>query len=174
MAMEYTRQYPHHVSHLILTASTPFLGEELHKKADIYFEESTCPERKWIFAEHMRAYKEKNHGSFIEWMVHMGPKLWYEADFDPRYLWKDVHLNTCGAKIIWGSMFAAYDCAETARHIIFPVFLALGCYDYFNPPIYGKSIGSIFLISHVEFLKKAVIHHNWKKQKILTGKCCSG
>ena len=34
----------------------------------------------------------------------------------------------------WGSMFADYNVANALKAISCPIFLALGRYDYFNPP----------------------------------------
>lgn len=50
MALEYARQLPGHVSHLVLVASSPITGPEIYLKADQYFEEFICPERKAAFA----------------------------------------------------------------------------------------------------------------------------
>lgn len=43
VAMEYARAFPDRVSHLVLIASSPIAGPEIHKEADRYFEESVCP-----------------------------------------------------------------------------------------------------------------------------------
>lgn len=134
MALEYTRMFPHHVSHLVLIAQSPITGPKLYKRADQYFEESVCRIRKAFLQSTMQKFiKSKDH-SFIERMLAFGPRLWYDYTFDASKLWDDVTINSIGAEIIWGSMFADYDTAQTLKEITCPILLLLGRYDYFNPP----------------------------------------
>ncbi len=134
IALEYARQFPGHVSHLVLVASSPIAGPEIYQKADQYFEESVCPERKEAFERNMQKFIESNDSSLIARLVAFGPKLWYDCHFDASKLWEGVEVNSLGASIIWGSMFAHYDTRQALAHIQCPIFLALGRYDYFNPP----------------------------------------
>lgn len=105
-------------------------GQKLYHEADRYFEESVCPVRKAQFLKNMEVIPN----SFIERMLSFGPKLWFDYEFDARCLWQDVKMNSIGSEIIWGEMFANYPIKETLNSIECPIFLALGRYDYFNPP----------------------------------------
>ncbi len=134
MALEYAQRFPDAVSHLVLIASSPIGGSDIYKEADRYFEESVCPERKAAFAAKMRNLTENTHPSFIERMIAFGPRLWYNYLFDASPLWKNVEVNTIGADIIWGSMFANYNTEKALKTVQCPILLALGRYDYFNPP----------------------------------------
>ncbi|RUP42051.1 MAG: alpha/beta hydrolase [Acinetobacter sp.] len=134
MAMEYARAFPDRVSHLVLIASSPITGPEIYKEADRYFEESVCPKRKAAFATSMQKFVESGNQSFVARMLSFGPRIWYDENFDASKLWEGVEVNSVGAGIIWGSMFADYDLASALKAIKYPIFLALGRYDYFNPP----------------------------------------
>lgn len=134
MAMEYARAFPDKVSHLVLIASSPTAGSEIYKEADRYFEESVCPERKAAFAASMQKFIESGDQSFVARLLSFGPRIWYDANFDASKLWEGVEINSVGAGIIWGSMFADYDLSSALKAMKCPIFLALGRYDYFNPP----------------------------------------
>lgn len=134
MALEYARQFSDKVSHLVLIASGPTAGPEIYKEADRYFEESVCPHRKIAFATSMQKFVENGDQSFVTRMLSYGPKLWYDYNFDASKLWEGVEVNSIGVGIIWGSMFEDYDMAGSLKQINCPIFLALGRYDYFNPP----------------------------------------
>lgn len=134
MALEYARQFPDKVSHLVLIASSPTAGSEIYKEADRYFEESVCPERKAAFAASMQKFLESGDQSFVTRLLSFGPRIWYDENFDATKLWEGVEINSVGAGIIWGSMFADYDLSSALKAIKCPIFLALGRYDYFNPP----------------------------------------
>ncbi len=134
MALEYGRRFPENVSHLVLIASSPIAGPEIYKEADRYFEESVCPERKAAFATSMQKFVESGDQSFVGRMLAFGPRLWYDYNFDASKLWENVEVNPMGAEIIWGPMFANYDTTKALKTIKCPIFLALGRYDYFNPP----------------------------------------
>ncbi|ETZ04348.1 alpha/beta fold hydrolase [Holospora undulata] len=134
MAMEYARAFPDRVSHLVLIASSPITGQEIYKEADRYFEESVCPERKSALQITMQRFMESGDQSFIARLLSFSPRIWYDANFDASKLWEGVEVNYVGAGIIWGSMFADYNVANALKAISCPIFLALGRYDYFNPP----------------------------------------
>jgi proline iminopeptidase len=134
MALEYANKYPDKISHLVLIASSPITGPELYKEADRYFEESVCPDRKKAVATAMQNFIQCDNKSLINRMLAFGPRLWYDYNFDATNLWKGVNINAIGQEIIWGSMFENYPIADKLSNIKVPIFLALGRYDYFNPP----------------------------------------
>lgn len=45
-----------------------------------------------------------------------------------------MEVNSIGAGIIWGSMVADYNITQSLKTIKCLIYLALGRYDYFNPP----------------------------------------
>ncbi len=134
MAMEYARRFPDKVSHLVLIAPSPITGPQLYTEADRYFEESVCPQRKAACATSMRKFVESGDHSLMARLLSFGPRLWYDENFDASKLWEGVEVHSMGEGIIWGSMFGTFDMASALKAIQFPIFLALGRYDYFNPP----------------------------------------
>jgi proline iminopeptidase len=134
MALEYTRRFPHRVSHLVLLASSPVTGPHLYQAADDYFQEQASTERKEALAASMEKFMNSGDASFVGRMLAFGPRLWFDAHFDASSLWQDTEINVCGAGILWGSMFANYDTAAALKTLDCPVFLGLGKHDYFNPP----------------------------------------
>ena len=85
-------------------------------------------------ASSMKKWVESGDQSFVGRMLAFGPRLWYDYTFDASNLWEGIEVNSVGAKLLWGSMFADYDMAGALKAIQCPIFLALGRYDYFNPP----------------------------------------
>ena len=134
IALEYAKRFPDRVSHLVMIASSPIVGPKLYMEADRYFEESVCPDRKQEFQKQMDGLKQESSPSFIQRMLAFGPKLWFDFKFDATSLWKDVEINFLGANIVWGSMFSNTNVASNLTSVCCPIFLALGRYDYFNPP----------------------------------------
>ncbi|MBL3284817.1 Alpha/beta hydrolase [Rickettsiales endosymbiont of Paramecium tredecaurelia] len=134
IALEYARAFPKRVTHLVLIASSPTAGAEIYKEADRYFEESVCPQRKSAFAMSMQEFAKSSNQSFVKRLLSFGPRIWYDYNFDASQLWEGVELHAIGAGIIWGSMFVDYDMSSALTAINAPILLALGRYDYFNPP----------------------------------------
>lgn len=134
MALEFAKRYPEAVSHLVLIASSPEAGLDQYAKADRYFEESVCPERKAALNQTMQKYMAASDPSFVDRMMAFGPRLWYRHDFDASLLWKGVEVNPMGANIIWGPLFVGYNTKVALQQVKCPLFLGLGRYDYFNPP----------------------------------------
>ncbi len=134
IVLGYANHFPSKVSHLVLIASSPLVGHKTYKEADRYFEESVCPERKTAFESSMQNFIENDSQSFVRRMLAFGPKLWYDYKFDASKLWDNVEVNSIGSEVIWGSMFVNYNVVQALSAIKCPIFLALGRYDYFNPP----------------------------------------
>lgn len=134
MTLAYARAFPDRVSHLALIASSPITGPSLYEKADQYFQESVCPERKAAFASRMEPFMKTGNPSFVARMLAFGPRLWYDPHFDAIHLWQGVDVHPIGSGIIWGPMFQDYDIRQALKAIACPIFLALGRYDFFNPP----------------------------------------
>ena len=138
IALEYAKKNPDKVSHLILIASSPISGSGLYAEADRYFSESVCYQRKEILANNMLEFDIKileNPGKeFITRMLTFAPMIWHDPFYDARHLWEDVEFNLTGVKVIWGAMFNDYDINLGLKKIKCPIFLALGRYDYWNPP----------------------------------------
>lgn len=158
MALDYARQFPDRASHLVFIASSPTAGAEIYKEADRYFEESVSPQRKAALQITMQRFSEGGDPatpkssavasqSLIARLLSFGPRIWYDENFDASKLWEGVKVHSVGAGIIWGSMFGTFDIARSLNALSCPIFLALGRYDYFNPPHLWEKISRACLRS---------------------------
>lgn len=134
LALEYGRRYPHYVSQVVVIAASPFVGPRVYEAANTYFNESVCPERKLAFADSMKNFSQNPHPSFIDRMLAFGPMIWNDYTYDAAWLWKDVSVDPVGGTNVWGDLFSHYDTEAALRSLSCPLFIALGRYDYFNPP----------------------------------------
>jgi proline iminopeptidase len=134
MALAYAKKYPNAVSHTILIAASPFAGPKLYEAADQYFYESVCPERKAALAQSLTTLESELSANpaqaFITRMLRFGPMIWYDYKYNADWLWEDITLDPTGAAFVWGSMFENLEIEPLNS----PIFLALGRYDYWNPP----------------------------------------
>ena len=142
LALEYARQYPRNISHLILVGQGPKWGtEDTMKKQQDYWETFSSGERKGILEKNLEQLTEDEQfdtfstsESFIKLYVAWGPRLWCDAQFDCSHLWKDVNLNADVLRRFLDIVMKDYDATPFLSEITCPVFLALGKYDFLNPP----------------------------------------
>lgn len=143
LALEYARQYPRNISHLILVGQGPKAGtEDTVKKQQNYWETFSSGERKTILERNLQQLTEDEQfdtfstsESFIKMYVAWAPRLWCDAQFDCSHLWKEVNLNADVLRRFLDIVMKDYDSTSFLSEITCPVFLALGKYDFLNPPI---------------------------------------
>lgn len=159
MALEYAKRYPNSVSHIILLAASPIVGEKLHEAANRYFNESVCPERKKLLAENLKTLEKEISANpdqaFVTRMLKFAPMIWYDYTYDANHLWEGVHLQSMGAAYVWGGMFENYRIEKNLDDIKSPVFLGLGRYDYWNPPHLWEGLRSKFTNLTVRVFEKS-------------------
>lgn len=148
IALEYAKKYPQHVSHVVLIALSPDSTEASYLAADQYLEESVCPERKARLAEsltHLDADIQADpRRRFIHRSLRSGPRIWFDSAFDAGYLWQDVEVIPEMFDYVWGKLFRELDITENIDRLQAPVFLALGRYDYWNPPYLWNRVRALF------------------------------
>ncbi|GAF76212.1 unnamed protein product [marine sediment metagenome] len=143
LALEYARQYPRNISHLILVGQGPKSGtEDTVKEQQNYWETFSSGERKTILERNLQQLTEDEQfdtfstsESFIKMYVAWAPRLWCDAQFDCSHLWKEVNLNADVLRRFLDIVMKDYDSTSFLSEITCPVFLALGKYDFLNPPI---------------------------------------
>lgn len=148
IALEYAKQYPDRVSHLILLAMSPCAGPENFAAANRYFEESVCPLRKQLFNEKYPTLEEAMRANpkraFITRMLIFAPMIWYHPDYDATWLWEGVEVIPEMFEHVWTRVFPKIDITEQTDKLQCPVFLGLGRYDYWNPPHLWEPIRPYF------------------------------
>jgi proline iminopeptidase len=154
MALAYASKYPQYVNKMVLVATPPFVGKELHAQSDVYFEESYDPVRKELYAI---SCDIQNTGlsPLANWMLQSGPKLWYDAAFDGSALCRDVYINPKAAHCIWGDMFDKFPISDVLQQIECPILLCLGRYDYFNPPHLWENYRHHFKTYQIKVFEKS-------------------
>lgn len=145
IAIEYTKQFPSHILSLVLIAASPIAGPRIYSEAEQYFQESVCPIRKKLLADNLakndEEYKKYSNDEFVIRMLKFAPMIWYNPKYEASHLWQGVELNPQGAAYIWGKMFENY---SLQGKIDCPTFIALGRYDYWNPPHLWNEVRACF------------------------------
>lgn len=134
MALEYAKNYPQYVSHVVLIGASPDYSAATTQARIDYFEKNATPERKASFQASMAQLPAKIDADPARRFVHMcvcaGPISWYDYTFDATPLWEGVYTNTQAIDYIWGVVFRDIDITQGLDQFDKPVFLALGKYDY--------------------------------------------
>lgn len=140
MALEYAKKYPANVSHVVMMCVGPSLSHEGHRAAQQYLNDSVCPERKAALAKNLARLPEELSASpekaFVTYCLLMGPKSWFDYNYDATQLWEGIEVNMTMFDYVWGEVFRDIDITENLDRLQAPVFLGLGRYDYLQPPPY--------------------------------------
>jgi proline iminopeptidase len=143
MALEYARQYPEHVSHVVMEGTPPHFGPGLRRARQAYWESAASAERKalwersWLgIEERLKSLSERD--AFVADYVATGPRLWADATFDSSRLWEGVDLNVELIGQLY-ALFEDYDVAARQPPVSSPIYLAIGRHDYQVPfPTWDK------------------------------------
>src|SRR6185503_6708336 len=151
MALEYAKQYPAHVSHVIMIGMAPDLSAASAAAAERYWQESVSPDRKAVLEENFQRLSDERLAQlppgeqFIRNYVRNGPRIWYDPRFDSFPLWEGVEVNRDMVDHVWGCVFREIDITHGLATFDRPVFLALGRYDFLvAPPAAWDAIRSQF------------------------------
>jgi proline iminopeptidase len=140
MALEYAKKYPANVSHVVMMCVGPNYSREGHLAAERYLNDSVCPERKAALAKNLTRLPEEISAApekaFITYCLLMGPKSWFDYNYDATKLWEGIEVNMAMFDYVWGEVFRDIDITENLDKLQAPVLLALGRYDYLVPPPY--------------------------------------
>ncbi|MFB2979184.1 alpha/beta fold hydrolase [Microseira sp. BLCC-F43] len=140
MALEYAKKYPANVSHVVMMCAAPNFSPEGHIAAQRYLNDSVCPERKAVLAKNLARLPQEIEAApekaFITYCLLMGPKSWFDYNYDATKLWEGIQVNMAMFDYVWGEVFRDIDITENLERLQAPAFLALGRYDYLVPPPY--------------------------------------
>jgi proline iminopeptidase len=140
MALEYAKKYPANVSHVVMMCVGPSYSHEGHVASERYLNDSVCPERKAALASNLIRLPQEIEAApekaFITYCLLMGPKSWFDYNYDATKLWEGVEVNMTMFDYVWGEVFRDIDITENLDKLQAPLLLALGRYDYFVPPPY--------------------------------------
>ena len=140
MALEYAKKYPANVSHVIMIGMAPDLSAASAAAAERYWQESVSPERKAALEENFQRLSDERLAQFppgeqfIKNYVRNGPRIWYDPRFDSSPLWEGMEVNRAMIDHVWGCEFRDIDITHGLATFDWPVFLALGRYDFLVAP----------------------------------------
>ena len=140
MALEYGKNYPESVSHVVMIGIAPDLSDESNLEAEEYWENMATAERKAALDNNWEGVPQEEPEesfpgeNFIKTYVRNGPMAWYDYDFDSTPLWKRTDVNMKMFDHVWGTLLAELDITTGIEEFDRPVFLALGKYDFLVAP----------------------------------------
>ena len=70
--------------------------------------------------------------AFVTYRLLMGPKSWFDYNYDASQLWECIEVNMTMFDYVWGEVFRDIDITEDLDKLKAPVFLALDRNDYFG------------------------------------------
>lgn len=138
LALEYAKKYSQYIKGCILISSATNNSEQRRKASEKFFEDDASPERKEVFYKKMSLLPEKIASDpdkrFINYLISSAPQSWFDYNFDPTPLWKDVYNNMQMIDYVWGTVFGNIDITENLENFDKPILLVLGKYDYLIGP----------------------------------------
>jgi proline iminopeptidase len=140
MALEYVKKYPDNTSKVILIGMGPNTSESNKKISDEYFENNASQERKAAQEMSLKnlesAIDSDPERRFITYCIKLGPRSWYDYNYDATELWQDINVNMIAFDYLWGEVFANIEITNGLDDLDMPVLLLLGKHDYLVAPYY--------------------------------------
>lgn len=137
LALEYAKQYPERVSHLVLIGTPPCNVQKTMECAERYWQQA--PEARKATLERNRASLasvkravQAPEDAFVAQYVADGPKYWYDAAYDAGPLWQGVPLNM-EALAAFKGFFVNYEFSLDPAYLDAPVLVVMGKHDYAVP-----------------------------------------
>jgi proline iminopeptidase len=140
LALEYAKQYPAKVSHVVLIGSPPCNVEKTIKGGEEYWEGHASEIRKaalrdnWVALNREMLAAMSPEQAYIAQYVADGPKYWYDPTYNASSLWKGVPMNMDSTKVFRG-FFTDYELSWDEERLRAPVLVVMGRHDYEVPHI---------------------------------------
>lgn len=137
IAFEYAKRYPEKVAGLIMICSPASQSNKEQEDAINNMWNGASQERQKIMKNNWKLLASMKNLSPAQYEIEnyclMSPKYWYDANYDARWLWKDMTMNTDILTSLYESVFKDYSVFRSSRSVPVPAFVALGKYDYIDP-----------------------------------------
>jgi proline iminopeptidase len=137
IAFEYARRHPDRVSNIIMIGAPAYQSCIEQENAINKLWNTASPERRRRQNENWKKLaemKDLTPSQFeIENYCLMAPEYWYDMNYDAKWLWKDMTLNTDILFPLYSSVFKDYFIFRNERRVPAPTFVATGRYDYVDP-----------------------------------------
>ena len=139
LALEYARKYPMHTTHVIMHGTPPNFSSDADDIKARYWRSHASPKRKAIYKQKWDDMPEDtlsilspSDADILRYITD-GPKIWYDPEYDPSWLFEGVFWNVEVWDQIFNVIMKEYDISQGSL-INTPVFLALGRHDYYTVP----------------------------------------
>lgn len=138
LALEYTKQFPERVSHLVLIGTPPCNVQQTIAEGERYWDQQASQSRKAILARNNTSLYSSNHASigeadaFVRQYAADGPKYWYNPNFDALPLWQGVPVSM-EALGVFREFFVDYEFSCDPTRLNVPVLAVIGMHDYAVP-----------------------------------------
>lgn len=127
MAIEYAKKYTQYVERLILVGMGPSNSQINQHLAGEYFENNASQERKAAQEMSLKnlesAIDSDPERRFITYCIKLGPRSWYDYNYDATELWQDINVNMTAFDYLWGEVFANIDITNGLDDLDMPVLL---------------------------------------------------
>ncbi|MBK7710629.1 MAG: alpha/beta hydrolase [Bacteroidales bacterium] len=138
IAFEYAKKYPGRVTEVVMIGSPAYQTNREQEEAINEIWKSASVEREKLQNENWKKLAEMKNLSPAQFVIEnyciMAPKYWYDMNYDGHWLWKDMTLNTDILNSLYESVFKDYFIFRNERRVPVPVFVAMGKYDFIDPP----------------------------------------
>lgn len=140
LALEYAKQYPERVSHVVMIGSPPCGVKRTVEGSEDYWAAHAPEDRKVTLQSNWEAISDKLASmlpdeAFIAQYVADGPKLWYDPNYDSSPLWQNVHVNIDVIKALRGLFKEEYELSWDSSCLKAPVLVVMGRHDYVVPHV---------------------------------------
>jgi proline iminopeptidase len=147
IAMEYAKQYPQHVSALIMIGSPNIFGNREYDDATTEVWNTASFQRKKMQDANWQTIPNKDSISaaqlIIEEYCAMAPKYWHDSTYNAKWLWKDMIIDAPLLHHLYDHVFLNYNMFNNQKKAPVRTFVALGKYDYIIPATLWLNQGSI-------------------------------
>ena len=139
LALDYARKYPQHTAGVVSIGISPRRGDGAVQRT--YWETMAGAERKVILAENLARLTPDALASlsptqqFVARYLAGTPRVFRDPRFDWAFLWEGCEWDMAVFNRVWRELLAEYDPTPGFPAITCPVFIAVGIFDYGNPPL---------------------------------------
>jgi len=138
LALEYAKQFPERVSHLVLIGTPPCNVQQTIAEGERYWDQQASKSRKAALERNSTLLASSSHASigtadaFVRQYAADGPKYWYNPIFDALPLWQGVpvSMEALGA---FREFFVDYEFSWDPTRLEAPVLAVIGMHDYVVP-----------------------------------------
>ncbi|MCC5809678.1 MAG: alpha/beta hydrolase [Ectothiorhodospiraceae bacterium] len=139
LALEYARQYPQRVSHLVMVGSPPCTAEFALHAGEEYWQAHASRERKRVMQRNRIARRQASvadyspGAAFIADYLADAPRYWFDMRRDAAFLWQGVPIDSQALRAFRTFFSGDYAFGWDPARMPMPVLVVMGKHDYVVP-----------------------------------------